>query len=113
MEILWLVFSILICVIFLLLSAFFFQTESSIFSSIPFECGMESPSTSSRVPFCLHFYMVVVIFLIFDIEFVLSFPLLFLSLKAFYWVFYWGIFLSVIFAGLIVEISFGSVDWKE
>nr|AHB52777.1 NADH dehydrogenase subunit 3 [Schizopera knabeni] len=39
----------------------------------PFECGFV-PHTFSRSPFSLHFFLISILFLIFDIELVLLFP---------------------------------------
>jgi len=40
----------------------------------PFECGFERFS-SARVPFSLKFYLIVVIFLVFDLEIVILIPI--------------------------------------
>nr|YP_001023784.1 NADH dehydrogenase subunit 3 [Tigriopus californicus]ABI33099.1 NADH dehydrogenase subunit 3 [Tigriopus californicus] len=45
----------------------------SVEKSSPFECGF-IPSSSARVSFSLHFFLVALIFIVFDVELLLLYP---------------------------------------
>jgi len=47
----------------------------------PFECGFV-PQRKSRSPFSLHFFIVTILFLIFDVELVILFPFLTLPIES-------------------------------
>nr|AXA45316.1 NADH dehydrogenase subunit 3 [Marshallena sp. MNHN IM 2013-9821] len=82
--------------------------------SSPFECGFD-PIKSARLPFSLRFFLLAIIFLIFDVEIVLLFPILIsminsISLSLMYSFF---IFLMILVVGLFHEWNEGSLDWAQ
>nr|APH08683.1 NADH dehydrogenase subunit 3 [Lilliconus sagei] len=82
--------------------------------SSPFECGFD-PMKSARLPFSLRFFLLAIIFLVFDIEIVLIFPILVsmlssLSMSLMISLF---IFLLILILGLFHEWNEGSLDWVQ
>nr|APX40323.1 NADH dehydrogenase subunit 3 [Altica ericeti] len=80
----------------------------------PFECGFD-PKTSSRLPFSLHFFLITVIFLIFDVEITLLFPLI-LTLKFTNLVNYsliTLIFIVILLIGIYHEWNQGALTWQK
>nr|QXT45753.1 NADH dehydrogenase subunit 3 [Heptageniidae sp. YW03BF02] len=82
--------------------------------SSPFECGFD-PKSSSRLPFSLRFFLIAVIFLIFDVEIALLLPLIvLLPLAAPMTWFYVGLFfLLILVIGLYHEWNQGALDWAN
>nr|QXT45766.1 NADH dehydrogenase subunit 3 [Leucrocuta aphrodite] len=82
--------------------------------SSPFECGFD-PKSSSRLPFSLRFFLIAVIFLIFDVEIALLLPLIILlPVTAPYVWFYVGLFfILILIIGLYHEWNQGALDWAS
>nr|AND96386.1 NADH deshydrogenase subunit 3 [Onthophagus schwaneri] len=80
--------------------------------SSPFECGFD-PKSSSRMPFSLHFFLIAVIFLIFDVEITLLIPMIMMmkisNLLNFSLIITFFIF--ILLYGLYYEWSQGALNW--
>nr|WNH42348.1 NADH dehydrogenase subunit 3 [Neoperla claviger] len=80
----------------------------------PFECGFD-PKSSSRLPFSLRFFLIAVIFLIFDVEIALLLPLILIlpysQLST--WFLISSSFLVILLVGLFYEWQQGALQWAE
>nr|QJA16387.1 NADH dehydrogenase subunit 3 [Ips acuminatus] len=80
----------------------------------PFECGFD-PKNLARLPFSLHFFLIAIIFIIFDVELTLFLPMILI----------WKIsnifilnsclsfFIIILLLGLFHEQNQGSLDWSK
>lgn len=78
----------------------------------PFECGFD-PLNSSRLPFSIQFFLIAIIFLIFDVEITLIIPII-IILKfsnLIYWVITRILFIIILLIGLYHEWNQGALNW--
>nr|YP_010960698.1 NADH dehydrogenase subunit 3 [Cubiceps paradoxus]WNH38192.1 NADH dehydrogenase subunit 3 [Cubiceps paradoxus] len=80
----------------------------------PYECGFD-PLGSARLPFSLRFFLVAILFLLFDLEIALLLPLpwgdqLTSPLTTFLWA---AAVLTLLTLGLIYEWLQGGLEWAE
>nr|YP_010164355.1 NADH dehydrogenase subunit 3 [Porocottus allisi]QRM17609.1 NADH dehydrogenase subunit 3 [Porocottus allisi]QRM17622.1 NADH dehydrogenase subunit 3 [Porocottus allisi] len=80
----------------------------------PYECGFD-PVGSARLPFSLRFFLVAILFLLFDLEIALLLPLpwgdqLTTPLMTFLWA---TAVLALLTLGLIYEWLQGGLEWAE
>nr|ALV83715.1 NADH dehydrogenase subunit 3 [Stegastes variabilis]WNH21498.1 NADH dehydrogenase subunit 3 [Stegastes variabilis] len=80
----------------------------------PYECGFD-PLGSARLPFSMRFFLIAILFLLFDLEIALLLPLpwgdqLPSPLLTFSWAF---TVLAILTLGLIYEWTQGGLDWAE
>nr|UUF67508.1 NADH dehydrogenase subunit 3 [Hierodula sp.] len=82
--------------------------------SSPFECGFD-PISSSRLPFSLRFFLIAIIFLIFDVEIALILPMTIIpfSSNMLIWTITSIMFLFVLTTGLYHEWNQGSLEWAS
>nr|YP_009136710.1 NADH dehydrogenase subunit 3 [Zinaida jigongi]AKE07315.1 NADH dehydrogenase subunit 3 [Zinaida jigongi] len=80
----------------------------------PFECGFD-PKSSARNPFSLHFFLITVIFLIFDVEIALIFPLItsFKLANLIFWSKTSFFFIIMLLFGLYHEWNQNMLNWTN
>ena len=78
----------------------------------PYECGF-SPFESARIPFDVRFYLIAILFIIFDLEIAFLFPWA-VSLKdiGLYGFFSMMIFLGILIVGFVYEWRKGALEWE-
>ncbi len=79
----------------------------------PYECGME-PIGSARERFSVKFYLVAIVFILFDIEAVFLYPwaVVYRELKMFAFV-EMLLFIALVLAGFFYIWKKGALDWSE
>lgn len=89
-------------------------TTSSREKASPFECGFD-PNHRARIPFSIRFFLLAIIFIVFDIEIVLLIPLPIIYHYTNISSLILGslIFLLILLLGLIHEWNQGSLDWSN
>nr|YP_009379236.1 NADH dehydrogenase subunit 3 [Embiratermes neotenicus]AIY61652.1 NADH dehydrogenase subunit 3 [Embiratermes neotenicus]ARQ29936.1 NADH dehydrogenase subunit 3 [Embiratermes neotenicus]URH16664.1 NADH dehydrogenase subunit 3 [Embiratermes neotenicus] len=82
--------------------------------SSPFECGFD-PKNSARLPFSSRFFLIAVIFMIFDVEIALLLPMpvtmMTSNIKS--WMTISTAFLLILIIGLYHEWNQGSLEWSN
>nr|YP_010710333.1 NADH dehydrogenase subunit 3 [Dyscolus montivagus]YP_010710346.1 NADH dehydrogenase subunit 3 [Dyscolus irriguus]WCS91938.1 NADH dehydrogenase subunit 3 [Dyscolus oopteroides]WCS92016.1 NADH dehydrogenase subunit 3 [Dyscolus montivagus]WCS92081.1 NADH dehydrogenase subunit 3 [Dyscolus oopteroides]WCS92107.1 NADH dehydrogenase subunit 3 [Dyscolus irriguus] len=80
----------------------------------PFECGFD-PKNSARLPFSLQFFLIAVIFLIFDVEIALLMPMIMIMKisNLMSWLMVSFFFLFILLIGLYHEWNQGALNWAN
>nr|QSZ78295.1 NADH dehydrogenase subunit 3 [Leptocimbex yanniae] len=78
----------------------------------PFECGFD-PSSTTRMSFSIRFFLIAIIFLIFDVEIALMLPMVIImsvsNLKL--WMLSSSYFIIILTIGTYYEWKFGALNW--
>jgi NADH-quinone oxidoreductase subunit A len=79
----------------------------------PYECGIR-PTGDAREPFSVHFYMVALVFILFDIEAIFLYPwaLVYNDLKVFGFV-EMVVYIMILLVGYIFLWKKGALDWNR
>nr|QGR23974.1 NADH dehydrogenase subunit 3 [Drosophila borborema]QGR24026.1 NADH dehydrogenase subunit 3 [Drosophila seriema] len=116
-------FSIILIALIIMMISFIVMILASILSkktlidrekSSPFECGFD-PKSSSRLPFSLRFFLITIIFLIFDVEIALILPMIiiFKFSNMLIWMSTSIIFILILLGGLYHEWNQGMLNWSN
>uniref|UniRef100_A0AAU7BAF5 NADH-ubiquinone oxidoreductase chain 3 n=1 Tax=Dendroplectron aucklandense TaxID=3073470 RepID=A0AAU7BAF5_9ORTH len=116
----WLTFSIAIIIftistiVMILASTLSTKTIFDREKNSPFECGFD-PMNSARLPFSLQFFLIAVIFLIFDVEIALLLPMIFTfhwsNIQI--WMYTLMFFILILIIGLFHEWNQGALEWAN
>nr|AML26300.1 NADH dehydrogenase subunit 3 [Hydrophilidae sp. BMNH 1274334] len=101
-------------IIMILASVLAKKTFSDREKNSPFECGFD-PKSNARMPFSIQFFLIAVIFLIFDVEITLLIPFI-LTLKIVHlsnYLFTLFFFLLILIIGTYHEWNQGALDWAN
>nr|YP_010318583.1 NADH dehydrogenase subunit 3 [Dendroctonus valens]ULD67710.1 NADH dehydrogenase subunit 3 [Dendroctonus valens] len=80
----------------------------------PFECGFD-PKNFARLPFSLHFFLIAIIFIIFDIELTLLLPMIVIKNTSNYWAITLTltVFSIILIFGVYHETHQGALNWSK
>nr|QED57420.1 NADH dehydrogenase subunit 3 [Anthonomus eugenii] len=104
----------LICILTVILNLVSKKTFNDREKNSPFECGFD-PKNLARLPFSLQFFLITVIFVIFDVELTLLLPMI-LVIKISNWMNFsltFNLFILVLLLGLFHEQNQGSLNWVK
>nr|YP_009942718.1 NADH dehydrogenase subunit 3 [Populicerus confusus]QOC72413.1 NADH dehydrogenase subunit 3 [Populicerus confusus] len=104
----------IIMVIMFMLTVISKKSITDINKLSPFECGF-NPMSNKRLPFSVHFFLIAVIFLIFDVEIIIILPMI-ITIKYTiikYWLLTSIYFILILMVGLYHEWYNGMLKWTK
>nr|QCE30988.1 NADH dehydrogenase subunit 3 [Hylopezus berlepschi] len=106
--------SVTLSIILTTLNFWLAQTNPDSEKLSPYECGFD-PLGSARSPFSIRFFLIAILFLLFDLEIALLLPLPWaLQLQSPLYTFTWtSIIILLLTLGLIYEWTQGGLEWAE
>ncbi|YP_009944825.1 NADH dehydrogenase subunit 3 (mitochondrion) [Aphelocoma coerulescens] len=114
MVLFMIIFSFTLSLILTLLNFWLAQTNPDAEKLSPYECGFD-PLGSARLPFSIRFFLVAILFLLFDLEIALLLPLpwaiqLQTPITTLTWT---SILIILLTLGLVYEWIQGGLEWAE
>nr|QUT13284.1 NADH dehydrogenase subunit 3 [Octodonta nipae] len=110
LSIIFLILMMLLILLNLVSKKTFYDKEKN----SPFECGFD-PKTHSRLPFSIQFFLIAIIFLIFDVEITLILPMIELinKITLMSLIFIMNFFMMILIIGLYHEWKQGALKWLK
>jgi NADH-quinone oxidoreductase subunit A len=110
--VLFLVLSMLVGIVPVVLARLVSVSKPTAAKQAPFECGFPAEG-EMRVPFDIRYYLVALLFILFDLETAFLFPWA-VSLDVLRWEGFWlmMLFLGILTVGFVFEWRHGALDWK-
>lgn len=103
--------AIFIALLILILSYLFGINKPNFEKNSAYECGF-LPFSNARLPFEIHFYVVSILFLIFDVEIMFLLPwAININKFGFYGFFITCLFIIILIIGFIYEWKKGALEW--
>nr|YP_009115235.1 NADH dehydrogenase subunit 3 [Wadicosa fidelis]AIZ97181.1 NADH dehydrogenase subunit 3 [Wadicosa fidelis] len=100
----------LVGVVYFLFLVVFYKSDYYMEILSCYECGFD-PHSSTRLFFSYRFFLISILFIIFDVEISLMLPVPFLFSEMGLVVFFFFIFILLL--GLMYEYFYGSLDWLD
>uniref|UniRef100_W8GHZ6 NADH-ubiquinone oxidoreductase chain 3 n=2 Tax=Xenops minutus TaxID=255386 RepID=W8GHZ6_9FURN len=109
-----LILSVTLSIILTALNFWLAQTNPDTEKLSPYECGFD-PLGSARLPFSIRFFLVAILFLLFDLEIALLLPLPWASQlqSPLYTLIWTSIIIILLTLGLVYEWTQGGLEWAE
>lgn len=101
----------LVRIVYIIFVLIFYKNRIDIERMRSYECGFE-PNSYTRLSFSYRFFLISILFIIFDVEISLILPVPFLIRRE-VGLLIFIIFILVLICGLIYEYICGSLDWLE
>lgn len=100
---------ILVILVYILFCFFFYKSKVDYEIISSYECGFD-PISSARLVFSYKFFLISILFVVFDVEISLIVPIPFFIIKEL-GIFIFYFFNIILIVGLLYEYYYGSLDW--
>lgn len=102
---------LLVIVVYILFVLFFYKINKEMEIIRSYECGFDS-NCKTRLTFSYRFFLISILFIVFDVEISLILPIPFLIMRDL-GILIFIIFIFILVIGVIYEYYYGSLEWLD